>query len=58
MSVTKRLGQALHRKKKWIECVNTAYEMWTAIQATQNIAIWPLEPMWNKHHGQQPHVRL
>ena len=58
MSVTKRLGQMLDRKKKWIECVNTAYETWTKVQATQNIAIWPLAPLWNKHHGQQPHVRL
>ena len=56
MSVTKRLGQISDRKKKWIECVNTAYETWTAIQATQNIAIQPLAPMWNKQHGQQLHV--
>ena len=56
MSVTKRLGQTLDRKKKWIEFVNTAYETWTAVQATQNIAIRPLAPMWNKHHGWQPHV--
>ena len=58
MSATKRLGQTLDRKKKWIECVNTAYETWTAKQVTQNIAIRPLAPMWNKHHGRQPHVRL
>ena len=58
MSATKRLGKMLDRKKKWIECVNTAYETWTAIQATQNIAIRPLAPMWNKHHGRRPHVRL
>ena len=51
MSVTKRLAQMLDRKKKWIECVNTAYEAWAAIQATKNIAIWPLAPLWNKHHG-------
>ena len=58
MSVTKRLGQTLDRKKKWIECVNTANETWTAKQATQNKAIRPLAPMWNKHHGRRPHVRL
>ena len=29
MSVTKRLEQILDRKRKWIECVNTAYEAWT-----------------------------
>jgi hypothetical protein len=58
MSVTKRLAQMLDRKKKWIECVNTAYEAWTTIQATKNIAIRPLAPLWNKHHGQRPHVRL
>ena len=51
MSVTKRLGQMLDRKKKWIECVNTAYEAWIAIQATKNIAIRPLAPMWNNYHG-------
>jgi hypothetical protein len=56
MSATKRLVQMLDRKKKWIECVNTAYETWTAIQATQNIAIQSLALMWNKHHGWQPHV--
>ena len=39
MSVTKRLAQMLDRKKKWIECVNTAYEAQTKIQATQNIAL-------------------
>ena len=51
MSVTKRLGQTLDRKKKWIECVKTEYEAWTLIQATKNIAIQPLAPVWNKHHG-------
>ena len=56
MSVTKRLAQTLDRKKKWIECVNTAYEAWTEIQATQNITIQPIAPMWNKNHVQQPHV--
>ena len=58
MSVTKRLGQMLDRKKKWIECVNTAYETWKAIQATQNIAIQPLAHLWNKNHGRRSHVRL
>ena len=58
MSATKRLVQTLDRKKKWIECVNTAYDAWTAIQATQNIATRPLTPLWNKHHGRWPHVRL
>ena len=58
MSDTKRLAQTLDRKKKWIECVNTAYEAWTAIQATKNIANWPLAPLWNKHQGRRPHVRL
>ena len=33
-------------------------ETWTAKQATQNIATRPLAPMWNKHHGRRPHVRL
>jgi hypothetical protein len=58
MSDTKRLAQMLDRKRKWIECVNTAYEAWTKIQATKNIAIRPLALLWNKHHGQWPHVRL
>ena len=58
MSVTKRLAQLLDRKKKWIKCVNTAYEGWTKVQATKNIAIQPLAPLWNKHHGRWPHVRL
>ena len=34
MSVTKRLAKSLNTKKKWIECVNTAYEAWTKILAT------------------------
>ena len=51
MSVTKRLEQTLDRKKKWIECVNTAYEAWTVRQATKNIANWPFAPLWNKNHG-------
>ena len=58
MSVTKRLEQTLDRKKKWIECVTTAYEVWAAQQATKNIANRPFAPLWNKNHGRQPHVRL
>ena len=58
MSVTKRLAQMLDRKKKWIECVNTAYEAWAAIQATKNRANRPFAPLWNKSHEQWPHVRL
>ena len=56
MSVTNRLAQLLDRKKKWIECVYTAYEALTAIQATTNIANRPFAPLWNKNHGRQPHV--
>ena len=37
-------------RKKWIECVNTAYERWTARQATKNKANQPLAPLWNKKH--------
>ena len=58
MLVTNRLEQMLDRKKKWIECVNTAYEAWAAIQATNNKAYWPFAPLWNKNHGRQPHVQL
>ena len=58
MSVTKRLGQMLDRKKKGIECVNTAYEAWTEIQATKNRVNRPYAPLWNKNHGRRPHVRL
>ena len=58
MSVTTRLEQTLDRNKNWIECVNTAYEAWTAIQATKNIASRSFAPLWNKNHRQCPHVRL
>ena len=51
MSVTKRLEQTLDREKKWIECVNTAYEAWTEIHATKNIANRPFSPQWSKNHG-------
>ena len=42
---TKRLEQMLDRKKKWIECVNTAYEAWTKMHATKNIANQPFAPL-------------
>ena len=58
MSVTERLEQTLERKKKWIECVTTTFEVWAAQQATTNIANWPFAPLWNKNHGRRPHVRL
>ena len=48
--------QTWDRKKKWIECVNTAYQAWTAIPTTKNRAHWLFAPFWNKNHGQQPHV--
>ena len=51
MSVAKRLAQTLDRKKKWNECVNTAYEAWTAIQATKNRVNQPFAPLWYKNHG-------
>lgn len=56
LSVPKRLEQTLDGRKKWIECANTAYEVWAALQATKNIANQPFEPLWNKNHGCCLHV--
>ena len=58
MSVTKRLEQTLDRKKKWIECVNTAFEAWTKIQATKNVSNLPFTPLWNKNHELDPNDQL
>ena len=41
MSATKRMEQTLERKQKWIECVNTAYDAWSAQQATATLITRP-----------------
>ena len=58
MSCRKRLAQTLVRKQQWVQCVTIAYEVWSTIQAAQQLACCKIACPWNQKVGQRPGVRL
>jgi hypothetical protein len=54
MSCRKQLAQTLVRKQQWVQCVTIAYEVWSTIQAAQDLAHCQIAPPWNQIVGKQP----
>ena len=58
MSCRKQLAQTLVGKQQWVQCVTTAYEVWSTLQAAQQLARCQIAPLWNQIVGRWPQVRL
>ena len=51
MSCRKRLAQTLVRNQQWVQCVTIAYEVWSTLQADQQLAHRQIAPPWNQTVG-------